>query len=454
MNVTELDGSDLVSAYAAGEVSPVEVTQATLQRIAEVNDELNAYCLVDEEQAMQQAQASEDRWQSGEPNGPFDGVPTGMKDIFLTNGWPTLRGSRVVDAGQEWPVDAPVSRAQRQSGMVLLGKTATPEIAWKAVTDSPLCGITRNPIDPSVTPGGSSGGTAVAVAAGMGPVAVGTDGGGSIRIPASFCGIVGLKPTLSQVPMYPASPFAPLAHAGPMTKTVKDAAILMDIIAVPDSRDPNALRASQEPYQSALDKEVTGLSIAYSPNLGYVNVDPAVAKICDQAVQKLVEAGARITSQDPGFTDPLDAFEIMWATGAAALLRAMDATPEVLDPGLAKVWEYGETLTGVDYIESRTIGANMGILMGEFHKEHDLLITPTVAIPPFEAGHEVPVGGDFERWPQWASFSIPFNMTGQPAISVPVGTTAAGLPVGLQIIGPRHRDDLVLAAGQLMESLI
>lgn len=453
MNVTELTGSDLVSAYATGELSPVEVTQATLKRIAEIDGELNAYCLVDEDQAIQQAKSSEERWQRGEPHGPFDGVPTHLKDIFLTKGWPTLRGSKASDPDQEWLEDAPVPHTQRESGMVFLGKTTTPEIAWKAVTDSPLTGITRNPFDTSLTPGGSSGGTSAAVAAGMGPVAVGTDAGGSIRIPASFCGIVGLKPTLAQVPMYPASPFAPLAHAGPMTKTVKDAAILMDIIAVPDSRDPNALPAPRGKYRDALHKGITELSIAYSPDLGYVNVDPEVAEICDRAVKKMMDAGARVTEKDPGFSDPLDAFEIMWAAGASALLRAMKATPEILDPGLAKVWEYGETLSGVDYIESRTIGANLGILMGEFHKQHDLLITPTVAIPPFEAGRDVPADSDMERWPQWASFSIPFNMTGQPAISVPVGKTAAGLPVGLQIVGPRHRDDLVLAAGQLVESL-
>ncbi|HLR27591.1 MAG TPA: amidase family protein, partial [Ruania sp.] len=225
MEPTEMTAVELVNAYRAGELSPVEATNAVLDRIEERNDELNAFCLVDREAALTQARASEQRWHSGYSKGLLDGVPISIKDMFLTRGWPTLRGSKAVRADQPWQEDSPVAARLREDGMVFVGKTTTPEIAWKAVTDSPLTGITRNPYDPALTPGGSSGGASAAVAAGMGACAVGTDGGGSIRIPASFCGIVGFKPTHGRVPMYPASAFAPLAHAGPMTRTVEDAAL-------------------------------------------------------------------------------------------------------------------------------------------------------------------------------------------------------------------------------------
>ena len=187
---------------------------------------------------MADARASEQRWATGRPAGPVDGVPTSIKDVFLTRGWPTLRGSRTIDPAQPWAEDAPCVARLRDSGAVLLGKTTTPEIGWKGVTDSPLTGVTRNPWDPARTPGGSSGGAAAAVASGMGALAVGTDGGGSVRIPASFTGTVALKPTYGRIPLYPASPFGTLAHAGPMTRSVEDAALLLDVLSGPDSRDP------------------------------------------------------------------------------------------------------------------------------------------------------------------------------------------------------------------------
>ena len=445
---------ELVTAYGAGDLSPVEVTSAVLDRIEAADGELNAYNLVDRESALAQAKESEQRWQAGYSKGLLDWVPISIKDIFLTKGWPTLRGSKSVDPDQPWEVDSPVAARLRADGMVFVGKTTTPEIAWKAVTDSPLTGITRNPWDPTKTAGGSSGGAGAAVAAGMAPLAVGTDGGGSIRIPASFCGIVGFKPTQGRVPMFPASPFAPLAHAGPMTRTVEDAALLMDILALPDHRDPTSQAPPHLTYRGEFNREVTGMHVAYSRDLGYLEVDPEVAQIVDDAVAKIDQAGLHVSAADPGFADPIESFEKMWASGAATLLRTMPGARETIDPGLGEVWDLGESLSAIDYIQARGVGAAIGIRMGEFGEEHNALLTPTVAIPPFEAGHEVPPGTGMTRWPQWAGFSFPFNMTGQPAISVPVGRTAAGLPVGLQIVGPRHADDLVLALARFVEWLL
>ncbi|MFI7115481.1 amidase [Amycolatopsis sp. NPDC049868] len=454
MNDTKLTASELVAAYATGELSPVEATQNALRVIEERDGETNAFCLVDADGALEQAKASEVRWRDGNPIGWLDGVPASIKDMFLTQGWPTLRGSRCIDPGQPWDVDSPVTARLRENGLVLLGKTTTPELAWKGVTDNTLTGITRNPIDPSTTAGGSSGGSAAAVAAGMGELSVGTDGGGSIRIPASFCGIVGLKPTHGRIPLFPASPFGPLSHAGPMARSVDDTALLLDVLAMPDYRDPAALAPPVSTYREAVRRDVRGLIAAYSPTLGYVDVDPEVAEIVKSAVQSLGDAGLHIEEADPGFADPKPAFDILWSTGAAKWLDTFPAGSETkVDPGLRKVWEFGKTFSASDYLGANAERAALGILMGEFHTRFDVLITPTLPIPAFEAGHEVPPGSGLSGWPDWTPFTYPFNMTQQPAISVPAGRTSSGLPVGLQIVGPRHSDDLVLAVAKLLEEV-
>ncbi|BDT88189.1 amidase [Nocardia cyriacigeorgica] len=446
---------ELVSAYTAGALSPVEATEAILAAIAERDGALNAYCLVDPDRALVQAKESEGRWQAGHARGLLDGVPISIKDVFLTEGWPTRRGSTCIDPAGPWPVDSPVAARLREDGMVLLGKTTTPEIAWKAVTDSPLTGVTRNPVDPALTAGGSSGGSAAAVAAGLGPVSVGTDGGGSVRIPASFCGIVGFKPTHGRIPLYPASPFGPLAHAGPMARTVEDAALLMDILSLPDPRDPTALAPTLSTFRSQMQRDVRGITVAWSPTLGFADVDPEVAAIVESAVQRLGAAELRVVPADPGFGDPREALEVLWAVGAAAMLASFGADArERVDPGLRRVWELGESLSGVDYLAARETAAAVGIAMGLFHTAYDVLITPTMPITAFPAGHDVPPGSDLTGWPQWTPFTYPFNLSQQPAISIPVGTTAAGLPVGMQIVGPRHSDDLVLAVARYAEHVL
>lgn len=452
---TAMTAVQLVSAYAAGQLSPVEATQACLDAVAARDGALNAFCLVDPDRTLVQAKDSEARWHSGNPRGLLDGVPISIKDIFLTEGWPTLRGSTSVDPAGPWLVDSPVAARLREDGMVFLGKTTTPEIAWKGVTDSPLTGITRNPADPRTTAGGSSGGSAAAVAAGMGPVSVGTDGGGSIRIPASFCGIVGFKPTHGRIPLYPASPFGPLAHAGPMTRTVEDAALLMDILSLPDPRDPTALAPTFTTFRSQMQRDVRGLSVGYSATLGYATVDREVAEIVEGAVTLLAGSDLVIDAVDPGFADPRDAFETLWAAGAATMLSKFPAgTRERVDPGLGAVWARGESVGAVEYLDARHVAAELGITMGAFHMAFDVLITPTMPGTAFAAGHDVPPGSGLGGWPEWTPFTYPFNMTQQPAISIPVGRTRAGLPVGLQIVGPRHSDDLVLAVARHAEHVL
>ncbi|MEY2953005.1 MAG: Acylamidase, partial [Pseudomonadota bacterium] len=263
--------TQLLQLYSTGQASPVEATQAVLARIDAFNPQLKAFCHVAADEAMAGARASEARWQVGKPCGPLDGVPVSVKDLILTRGWPTRRGSRTVDPNQAWEVDAPAVARLREAGAVLLGKTATPEFGCKGETNSPLTGITRNPWDVLRTPGGSSGGAAAAVAAGMGPLALGTDGAGSVRIPAAFCGNVGLKPSFGRVPAYPLSPFGSVAHLGPHSMGVEDCARMMNVLAQPDARDWTSLPPDGRDYTVGLHDGVRGLKLAYSPTLGYAN---------------------------------------------------------------------------------------------------------------------------------------------------------------------------------------
>jgi aspartyl-tRNA(Asn)/glutamyl-tRNA(Gln) amidotransferase subunit A len=451
-DVADWSATQLLVAYARRELSPVEATQAVLDRIESADAHVNAFCLVDAERALADARAAEARYADGATLGPVDGVPTSIKDLFLTKGWPTLRGSRAIDPDQSWDEDAPAVARLRGSGAVLVGKTTTPELGWKGVTDSPLTGVTGNPWDPTRTAGGSSGGAAAAVALGMAPLAMGTDGGGSVRIPGSFSGTVAIKPTYGRVPHYPASPYGTLAHAGPMTMTVADTALMLDVLSGFDSRDWSAMPPPTLSYVETLGAGVRGTTIAYSPDLGYVDVDGEVAALVKDAVEVLGRLGARVEEADPGFTDPVESFHVLWFSGAAQTVR--DFTPEqldALDPGLRSVCEQGARFTALDYLQAMQERMSLGIRMGAFHERYDLLVTPTMPIPPFEAGREVPPGWQAERWTSWAQFSYPFNMTQQPAATVPCGFTSAGLPVGLQIIGPRHADHRVLAAAKAYE---
>jgi aspartyl-tRNA(Asn)/glutamyl-tRNA(Gln) amidotransferase subunit A len=443
-----LTATELLAAYRSGELSPVEATESALERIERHDPEVNAFCLVDADAALASAKASAERWGRHEPLGALDGVPISIKDILLTRGWPTLRGSRTVDPAGPWEVDGPHVARVREQGAVLLGKTTTPELGWKGVTDNPLTGVTRNPWDPTRTAGGSSGGSAAAVLLGMGPLSLGTDGGGSVRIPAAFTGTTALKPTYGRVPHYPPSPFGTLAHVGPMTRSAADAALLLDVVSGADPRDPWALAPAGPagPAVAALDAGVAGLRVAVSPTLGYVDVHPGVAAAFAAAVHVFGELGAELEEADPGFADPVAGFETLWFSGAAKSIEHLGSEQRAqMDPGLVAISEQGARASALDYLAAMAVRNDLGTLMGEFHTRYDLLLTPTLPIPAFEAGVEVPAGWPRERWTSWTPFTYPFNMTQQPAASVPCGF-ADGLPVGLQIVGPRHADNAVLAA--------
>lgn len=446
---------ELLAAYRDKRISPVEATDTALSAIDRHNDAVNAFVLVDSDGAMAAARESEKRWYQGNPLGPADGIPTSIKDALWTRGWPTLRGSWQIDDAGPWQEDAPSVARLRESGAVLLGKTTTPEYSWKGVTDSPRYGVTGNPWNPGMTAGGSSGGSAAAVALGMGAWSVGTDGGGSVRIPAAFTGTVALKPTYGLIPLYPPSPFGTLSHAGPMARTVADVAALLDVITGFDARDWSAMPSPSSPFTAALGQPITGLRVAYSPSCGFGANDPEVDIAVRAAVEVLAAAGACVEEVDPGFADPVHAFHVLWFSGEAKVLEGKLNGPDAgrIDPGLRRTAEIGTTFTASDYLDATAVRMKLGELMGRFHQTYDVLVTPTLPLTAFATGCDVPAGSRSPDWTSWTPYTYPFNLTQQPALSVPCGFSSSGLPIGMQIVGPRHADALVLRVGDAYQGV-
>jgi aspartyl-tRNA(Asn)/glutamyl-tRNA(Gln) amidotransferase subunit A len=449
-----MSARDLVAGYRAGAFSPVEATRAALDRIRDHDDQVNAYVLVDEDQALAMARASAARYAAGEPLGPADGVPVSIKDMFLTRGWPTVRGSTLVDPHAEWAEDAPAVARLREAGTVFLGKTTTPEFAWKGVTDSIVQGVTGNPWGARLTSGGSSGGSATAVGLGMGTWSIGTDGGGSVRIPAAFTGTVALKPTYGLVAMYPSSPYGTLAHAGPHARTVADAAMLLDVVARPDWRDWSALPAPSQSFLDGLDDGVAGTRVALSLDLGFGQNDPEVTAAVRTAAEQLAAAGAEVEEVQLELTDPVDAFHVLWFTGAAKVLEPYGADAlDRVDPGLAAaIRAHGLGPTASDYLDATAVRMDLGRRFALLHETYDVLLTPTMPIAAFPAGQPSPDGWPSDLWTSWTPYTYPFNMTQQPALSVPCGLTSDRRPIGLQVVGPRHADATVLRVGRAFEA--
>ena len=445
---------ELADLIRAKKLSPVEATDAVLARIAELNPKLNAFCLVAAESARAAAREAEIAVTKGEPLGPLHGVPVSVKDVLFTRGLTTTGGSRVF--ADHVPDEDAISVARvKAAGAVVLGKTNTSEFGHKAVTENPLFGATRNPWNPGLTPGGSSGGAAAAVAAGMGPLALGTDGGGSIRIPAAFCGVYGFKPSYGRVPHRSGFPgFAGVSHVGPITRTVRDAALVLGVIAGGDDRDRESLPREAGSYLEACEGDVKGLHVAWSADLGYARVDARVAEVCGDAAAEFEALGCHVEVVNPGWEDP----EAFFSTLIAAQFYAAwsDRLPDVeaqLDPTLVKLIRRGGTVTARDYVQALGRVEAYWREVHAFLERFDLLLMPTVAVLPFPAGQAPPreIAGGGVSVLGWMPFTFPFNLTGQPAASVPAGWTGDGLPVGLQIVGRRHADATVLAASAAFE---
>jgi len=437
------------------QLSPVELTTALLARIEELDPRVNAFCLVTADLARAAAREAEIAVMKGEPLGALHGVPVSLKDVLYTRGVRTTGGSRLFADLIPEEDNVAVGRL-KAAGAVILGKTNTSEFGHKALTDNPLFGVTRNPWDPTRTPGGSSGGAAAAVASGLGPVALGTDGGGSVRIPAGFCGLVGVKPSFGRVPQTPGFPgWDHIGTIGPLARTVRDAAAVLDVIAGGDDRDRTSLPREPGSYLQACDQDVRGLHVAWTPDLGYAAVDERVLEICGNAAAEFEGLGCHVEVVNPGWESPEEAFAtIVAAQFYAAWADALPAREADMDASLVRLIRRGGAVTAREYL---TAMAKISAYWQEVHiflARFDLLLTPTAAVPPFALGAGVPreIAGQEVSRLGWMPFTYPFNLTGQPAASVPAGWTEDGVPVGLQIVGRRHADRTVLAAAAAFEA--
>jgi len=447
-----LSAAELARAIKAKILSPVEIIDAVLKETERLNPKLNAYCTVSDN-ARTQAKNAEITVMRGEDTGPLHGVPVSIKDLFFTKGIRTTGGSKIFENFVPDEDDIVVERL-RSAGAIILGKTNTPEFAHKGVTDNPLFGETRNPWNLNYTPGGSSGGAAAAVAAGLGPVAIGTDEGGSIRIPSTFCGVFGFKPSYGRVPKYRLLPdLQSISHSGPITRTVADAALTMEVIAGYDYRDRSTIPGTGATGNQFENDGKNGIRIAWSPDLGYATVHPQVLDITSKAAQCFSEMGYRLDLAGHKIASPQKIFNILWAVSYASIWQDKLAEwRDRMDPGLVLLIERGRQIMATEY--GRTSLNRIGLWeeIHPFFKTHDLLVTPTVAVPPFKLGHsgaESLTGNP--RTADWIAFTYPFNLTGLPAASIPCGWTDDGLPIGLQIIGRPFEDATVLQAASAFE---
>ncbi len=453
LDLCYLPAVELAAAVKAKKVSPVEVTRAVLDRLEAVDKRLNAFCVRMDDQAMDAARQAEVDVMRGAPLGPLHGVPVSIKDLVPIKGERMTSGSKLYEQNIATE-DAPVVERLRKAGAILIGRTNTPEFGWKGVTDNRVFGITRNPWNTDLTPGGSSGGAGAAAAAGIGPIAIGTDGGGSIRIPAAFCELVGIKQSFGRIPNYPPTGVDSLRHTGPLTRTVADAALAVDVLAGPDERDPTSLPAQPANRLGQLDGGIRGLKVGYSSDLGYAWVDPQVAAICADAAHHLTAAGAQVEEVELKWKDSYDCWTTFFYGGIAARLAdGYEQKSELIDPGLKIVADRGLKLSAVDFVKAILERNAVYQQVRAVFERYDLLLTPTLAVAPFPVGRNRPNQPDGDGELRWSPFTYIFNLTGHPAISVPCGRTKEDLPVGLQIVGRRYADLTVLQAARAWEQI-
>jgi len=456
LDICYKSAADLGRMIRSRAISPVELVKIFIRRIEAVNPLVNAFCTLTFEGALEEARQAEQAVMDGKPLGPLHGVPFAIKDLVYVKGVRNMRGSKIYEHFVPTE-DAPLVERLKRAGGILMGKTTTPEFGFKGTTDSPLTGITRNPWNLEMTPGGSSGGAAAQVAAGMTPLAVGTDGGGSIRNPASFAGIYGLKPTFGRVPVYPASSLDSLSHAGPMTRTVEDAALMLSIMAGPDDSDGLCLEGAPDDYVGRLRDGIKGLRVAWSPNLGFVPVvEKEVAEITARAARAFEELGCHVEEVTAtGIEDPLPIHLPLWLAGLAGMLgHYLPEWEERMDPLLVSWTKFGLEIPAADFVCAQVSRSELRDKMRRFFQRYDLLITPTLPIAAFRAGVSAQEGlkDSPVDYRNWSPFSSIYNLTHVPAASVPAGFTRDGLPVGLQIASHRFADLTVLQASAAFEA--
>lgn len=439
----EMSASELVLAYRGTALSPVEVMRAVLDQVRSLDPRINAFRVVDEEGAMRDAASSEQRWLRGTPCGPLDGVPVSVKDMVATRGMSTLFGSCTVPEDFLAEVDAPCVELLRRAGAVIFGKTTTTEFGNKVVSDSPLTGVTRNPWKLSLSAGGSSSGAGAALAARMGPLAVGTDGGGSIRVPAAWNGVCGLKPSFKRVPTMEPHNIGELSNVGPMARCVQDLALMLNAMARPWPADWQSFGGPVEDFCRGLNRGVEGLRVAFSATLGVIDVDPEISASVCKAARLLEQQGAHVSWLEA--VQPLQGYlqsemhSILWMARSEQLVRH---TPEHLrqrmDPEILALAECGRGLSAVRLMDALQARLELASAMHAFFDRYDVLVCPSFhRLPPPTPG----LPPDMRMAPPLTSWC---NQTQQPAASVPCGLSREGLPIGLQVIGPRFHDGLVL----------
>ena len=447
---------ELRSSYESGALTPTAVAETVLGRIERLNGDLTAFVTVTGDEALQTAAGAErvlrgeDRGQ--DPAGALCGVPVTIKDMVVTQGVRTTIGSLLL---ADWvpDFDTPTSERLRAAAAPLLGKTTTSEFGWKGDSGNRVNGPARNPWNRDRTAGGSSGGAAAAVAAGLGPVAIGSDGAGSVRIPAAFCGVFGIKPSYGVIPAFPISPIETLSHLGVLATTVADAADGLDVVAGPDPRDRFSLPDTGADYAAAVTGPLGELRVAWSPDLGYAPVEPGVAELTTAAAAVFESLGCQVSEVVPGWDDPYPFLDVIWsAANAGRHMHDLEQVRDLIDPGRLEVVERGMRLTGPEVAAANAAKADFAETVRRFMAGYDLLLTPTLPLTAFAAGADQPgqVAGRPTEYLSWTPFTYPFNICGLPAASVPCGL-ADGLPVGLQIVGGWRQDGLVLRAAAAFE---
>ncbi len=440
----------LLHCYRRGTLSPVEALQAVMERVARFNPGINAFAVMNPA-ALAAAGQSALRWRAGRPIGPLDGVPCTVKDLLDLAGLPTRRGSRLTSPDPATD-DAPAVLALKNAGAVIVGKTTTTEYGWKTPGDCPLHGITRNPWDPSRTTGGSSAGAGAAGAACFGPLHVGTDAGGSVRIPAAWCGLVGLKPSFGRIPQWPLGAFANVACAGPMTRTVGDCALMLGVLAQFDRRDPFCLPDDGRDWRDGLSRGVDGLRVAVIRHPGFqATIDAAGIQAVEQAAQLLTDAGAVVEDAAPALPDIRDVFGRVWGVALSRLVATVpDADRGKLDPGLLDVAAQEGGMLAIDFVAAEAMRIQAAHAMARLHAEYDLVLTPTVPSGPMPA--DAPTRDPVRAlWTEWAPWTFLYNLSRQPAITVPMPHAGDGLPRSIQLAGALYRDDLVLRGAWAIE---
>jgi len=427
---------ELREAIARREVSPVEVTRRALDKAEATQSSLNAFFLLMPEAAMAAARAAEQAVMRGDPLGLLHGVPFSVKDLIAVANQRFAFGSRCM-ADNVAAADAPSVERAKAAGGIMVGKTTTSEFGCKAVGDSPLTGVTRNPWNLGKTPGGSSAGAAASVAAGVTPLALGTDGGGSIRIPCALTGLAGIKGQFGRVPVWPVSATTTLAHVGPMARTIEDAALLFMAIAGFDARDAYSVAGPMPDLLAACRADVRELRIAYSPTLGYAQTDAEVLRVVDGAAREFERLGCNVELVERVFdADPVDIWSAEFYAGAGTRLRPfLERQRELIDPAVATILETALRQDLRDYYAKVFERYALRDKLREFFERYDILLSPVLPVTSLDVGKNVPDHLADRNPVSWVYYTYPFNLTGQPAASVCAGFASDGMPIGLQIVG-------------------